>query len=51
VDDVLLKMDFEKAYDKVKWPLLQQEIHIYMKGFDPKWCQWIEHFLLKGVLV
>jgi hypothetical protein len=32
---VLLKIDFEKAYDKVKWDFLQQTFR--MKGFDPKW--------------
>jgi hypothetical protein len=24
MDDVIFKIDFEKAYDKVKWPFLQQ---------------------------
>ena len=36
LDGVLLKLDFEKAYDKVNWHFLQQVMH--MKGFDPKWC-------------
>jgi hypothetical protein len=34
MDGVLLKIDFEKAYDKVKWSFLQQTLR--MKGFDPK---------------
>ena len=42
----LLKIDFEKAYDKVQWPFLQQVLR--MKGFDPKWCKWIEQFVSKG---
>ena len=46
MDGVLLKIDFEKAYDKVQWPFLQQVLR--MKGFDPKWCKWIEHFVSRG---
>jgi hypothetical protein len=46
LDGVLLKIDFEKAYDKVKWPFLQQAMR--MKGFDPKWCEWINNFISKG---
>jgi hypothetical protein len=33
---VIFKIDFEKAYDKVKWNFLQQTLR--MKGVDPKWC-------------
>jgi hypothetical protein len=32
---VILKIDFEKAYDKVKWPFLFQSLK--MKGFLAKW--------------
>jgi hypothetical protein len=42
MDGILLKIDFEKAYDKVKWSFLQQALR--MKGFHPKWCQWIRNF-------
>jgi len=35
-DGVIFKIDFEKAYDKVKWSFLQQTLR--MKGFSPKWC-------------
>jgi hypothetical protein len=31
---VLLKINFEKAYDKVNWDFLQQAMRI--KGFDSK---------------
>jgi len=49
LNGVLLKIDFEKAYDKVKWPFMQQALR--MKGFDPKWCQWIEDFVKKKVVL
>jgi len=39
-DGVIFKIDFEKAYDKVKWSFLQQTLR--MKGFSPKWYQWVE---------
>jgi hypothetical protein len=32
---VLLKIDFEKEYDKVKWSFLHQALR--MKSFDPNW--------------
>ncbi len=32
---VLFKIDFEKAYDKVKWSFVQQTFR--MKGFSQKW--------------
>jgi hypothetical protein len=37
---IILKLDFEKAYDKVNWAFLQQAMR--MKGFPLKWCSWIE---------
>ena len=40
LNGVILKIDFEKAYDKVKWPFLQQTLR--MKGFSPLWHKWIE---------
>jgi hypothetical protein len=46
LDGVLLKLDFEKAYDKVKCDFLQQPLR--MKGFDPKWCKWIHKFIICG---
>ena len=33
-NDIIFKIDFEKAYDKVKWSFLQQVM--CMKEFDPK---------------
>jgi hypothetical protein len=46
MDGVLFKIDFEKAYDKVKWSFLQQTLR--MKGFDPKWCDLITNFVEGG---
>jgi hypothetical protein len=46
MDGVLFKIDFEKVYGKVKWPFLQQVMH--MKRFDPWWCHWIKHFVQGG---
>jgi hypothetical protein len=44
MNGLTLKLDFEKAYDKVKWPFLQQVMR--MKGFSPKWCVWVQSMKL-----
>ena len=41
-DVIIFKIDFEKAYDKVKWDFLQQTLK--MKGFSHVWRKWIEAF-------
>ena len=46
LDGIILKLDFEKAYDKVKWNFLQQAMR--MKGFSPKWCGWIQSVVSGG---
>ncbi|WVZ94604.1 hypothetical protein U9M48_040475 [Paspalum notatum var. saurae] len=46
LNGVIFKIDFEKAYDNVKWHFLQQTLR--MKGFSPLWCQWIQQFVSKG---
>jgi hypothetical protein len=43
---VILKLDFEKAYDKVLWPFLFQALRL--KGFLPKWISWIKTFISGG---
>jgi len=47
-DGVIFKIDFEKAYDKVKWSFLQQTLR--MKGFSPKWCRWVEGMVKGGIV-
>jgi hypothetical protein len=46
MNGVILKLDFEKVYDKVNWNFLQQTLR--MKGFSDKWCHWIDQFVSKG---
>ena len=43
---VILKLDFEKAYDKVNWEFLQQTLR--MKGFSAQWCKWIDCIVRGG---
>jgi hypothetical protein len=43
---VILKLDFEKTYDRVNWDFLQQTL--WIKGFLGKWCHWINQIVSKG---
>src|SRR6266498_3485116 len=43
---VILKLDFEKAYDEVRWTFLFQTLR--MKGFSPRWISWVKTFILGG---
>ncbi|WVZ50197.1 LOW QUALITY PROTEIN: hypothetical protein U9M48_001474 [Paspalum notatum var. saurae] len=43
LNGVIFKIDFEKAYDKVRWDFLQQTLR--MKGFSTTWCNWIRSFV------
>ena len=43
LDGVLFKVDFEKAYDEVKWSFLQQAYR--MKGFDAAWQKQVKSFV------
>jgi len=36
---VILKLDFEKAYDKVDWNFLEEVLK--RKGFSETWIHWI----------
>lgn len=37
--EILFKIDFEKAYDNIKWPSVYKMLEV--KGFSEKWCDWI----------
>jgi hypothetical protein len=37
---VILKLGFEKAYDKIKWSFLRQTLK--MKDFSPVRCHWVD---------
>uniref|UniRef100_A0A8I6WDK1 Reverse transcriptase domain-containing protein n=1 Tax=Hordeum vulgare subsp. vulgare TaxID=112509 RepID=A0A8I6WDK1_HORVV len=45
---IVLKLDFEKAYDKVNWDFLL-ECHS-MRGFSETWCGWIKKILYDGTV-
>ena len=45
---VILKLDFENAYDKISWAFLFE--CLTMRGFDKKWCNWIKIVVTKGTL-
>ena len=44
--EVIFKIDFEKAYDKVRWDFLMPTLR--MKGFSLKWIGWIKSFISGG---
>jgi endo-1,4-beta-D-glucanase Y len=46
---VILKLDFKKAYDKIKWPFVQQTLR--MKGFSSNWFSWICSVISGGHVV
>lgn len=48
MDGIIFKIDFEKAYDKVKWQFLQQTLR--MKGFSQSWCNWISNWVEGGTV-
>uniref|UniRef100_A0A8I7B9N1 Reverse transcriptase domain-containing protein n=1 Tax=Hordeum vulgare subsp. vulgare TaxID=112509 RepID=A0A8I7B9N1_HORVV len=45
---IVLKLDFEKAYDKVNWEFLL-ECHS-KRNFDPRWIDWIRRILVGGTI-
>jgi len=45
LDGIIFKVDFEKAYDKVKWPFLQQALRV--KGFNESWGTLVDSFIQK----
>jgi len=45
---VVLKLDFEKAYDKVCWNFLFKNLEI--RGFCDVWCNWIKQVVTGGTV-
>ena len=45
---IVLKLDFEKAYDKVKWRFLFQCLST--RGFCRVWCDWIKRVVSGGTV-
>jgi hypothetical protein len=45
---VILKLDFEKAYDKVNWSLLF--CCLKERGFCDQWCSWIQQVVVGGIV-
>jgi hypothetical protein len=43
---VIFKIDFEKAYDKVRWMFVRKVLE--MKGFCSKWRKWIDAIIQGG---
>ena len=47
-DGLVLKLDFEKAYDKVYWDFLFRTLE--MRGFAKTWCDWIRQVVTGGTV-
>lgn len=47
-EGVVLKLDYEKAYDRVSWEFLEEILEL--RGFGPKWRSWIQKVVKGGSL-
>jgi hypothetical protein len=47
-DGIILKLNFEKAYDKVNWDFLFEVIK--QRGFCGRWCNWVKAVVASGTL-
>ena len=47
-EGLVLKLDFEKAYDKINWKFLMDCLK--QRGFGAKWCAWIWQVMTSGTL-
>lgn len=45
---IILKIDFEKAYDKVNRSLLFS--YLKARGFCDQWCRWIQQVVAGGTI-
>jgi hypothetical protein len=47
-EGIMLKLDYEKAYDKVSWSFLEDMLK--SRGFRDKWISWIRRVVRGGSL-
>jgi len=47
-EGLVLKLDFEKVYDKINWEFLME--CLIQRGFPKKWCSWIWSVMTSGTL-
>ncbi|CAN6252305.1 unnamed protein product [Urochloa humidicola] len=47
-DGLVVKLDFEKAYDKINWEFLFDCLQ--QRGFNATWCGWIRNVVTSGTL-
>jgi hypothetical protein len=45
-DGIVLKLDFEKAYDKINWDFLFEVLK--QRGFSETWCGWLRTVVCGG---
>jgi len=45
---IVLKLDFEKAYDKISWAFLLDVLK--PSGFSNTWCSWIQKVVTGGTV-
>ena len=43
---LILKLDYEKAYDRVSWDFLFEILET--RGFSPTWVRWIDKLVRGG---